>query len=70
MSPSKIEEDGGKKIDSQVDESSLSEEKSTSSANMVDVLENLTEISNFLFVHGGMDTEGNIFDDMFFIKLE
>ncbi len=28
------------------------------------------DVSNFLFVHGGMDTEGNVFDDLFFINLE
>lgn len=24
----------------------------------------------FMVIHGGMDTEGNIFDDLFFINLE
>jgi hypothetical protein len=28
------------------------------------------EVSKFLLVHGGMDTEGNVFDDLFFINLE
>lgn len=28
------------------------------------------DVANFFFVHGGMDTEGNVFDDLFFINLE
>jgi hypothetical protein len=27
-------------------------------------------VSNFLVIHGGMDTEGNIFDDLYLIKLD
>ena len=27
-------------------------------------------LSNFLVIHGGMDTEGNIFDDLYLIKLD
>lgn len=26
--------------------------------------------AHFMVVHGGMDTEGNIFDDLFFINLD
>ena len=28
-----------------------------------------SKMVEFLLVHGGMDTEGNIFDDLFFINL-
>lgn len=28
------------------------------------------KLYNFLVIHGGMDTEGNVFDDLFIINLE
>ncbi len=28
------------------------------------------EMREFLVIHGGMDTEGNVFDDMFMINLD
>jgi len=36
----------------------------------VDSSQREEEVSKFLLVHGGMDTEGNVFDDLFFINLE
>ena len=45
-----------------------SNESSTTEKNVNSIRKE--DVSNFLLVHGGMDTEGNVFDDLFFINLE
>lgn len=51
------------------DASKLKEDEDSTPSSSTTDLEDLKE-AQFLVVHGGMDTEGNVYDDIFMINLE
>ena len=53
-------ENNGNKADEDTKTSELNQENEPNEKN---------KVSDFFLIHGGMDTEGNIFDDLFFICL-